>query len=75
MCDMIEQFKDEKIMSSILTFVMVDQRGQDERGEDVGGVYRDAIGCFWQEFYTRASGKKKEYQTFDTISRVLSGQL
>ena len=59
MCDMIEQFKDEKIMSSILTFVMVDQRGQDERGEDVGGVYRDAIGCFWQEFYNSCLGEEE----------------
>ena len=59
MCDMIQQFKDMKIMSSILTFVMVDQRGQDERGEDVRGVYRDAIGCFWQEFYNSCLGEEE----------------
>ena len=57
MCDMIQQFKDEEIMASILTFIMVDQRGEDEQGEDVGGVYRDAIGSFWQEFYDSCLGE------------------
>lgn len=56
---MIEQFKDGEIVSSILTFIMVDQRGQDERGEDVGGVYRDAIGSFWQEFYDLYLGEEE----------------
>ena len=37
-------------MTSELKIVMVDAKGNDERGVDAGGVYRDAISCFWQEF-------------------------
>ena len=47
---MIEAFQAENIMTSELKLVMVDLRGQDELGVDFGGVYRDAIACFWQEF-------------------------
>ena len=47
---MIEAFQTENIMTSELKIVMVDARGKDERGVDGGGVYRDAISCFWQEF-------------------------
>ena len=47
---MIDAFQAENIMTSQLRIVMVDARGKDERGVDAGGVYRDAISCFWQEF-------------------------
>ena len=47
---MIDVFQAENIMTSQLRIVMVDARGKDERGVDAGGVYRDAISCFWQEF-------------------------
>ena len=50
-CDMIEAFQAKDIMTSELKIVMVAIKGNDERGVDVGGVYRDAISCFWQEFY------------------------
>lgn len=49
-CDMIEAFQAKDIMTSELKIVMVDAKGNNERGVDVGGVYRDAISCFWQEF-------------------------
>ena len=39
---------------------MVDVRGQEERGVDVGGVYRDANACFWQEFYDSSTLGERE---------------
>ncbi|XP_068698741.1 uncharacterized protein [Montipora foliosa] len=48
--DMIEAFQEENIMSTTLKIVMVDGRGEEEQGVDVGGVYRDAVALFWQEF-------------------------
>ena len=30
---------------------MVDSHGNDETGEDVKEIYRDALACFWQQFY------------------------
>ena len=48
--DMKEAFQAENILTPELKIVMVDVRGQEERWVDVGGVYRDAIACFWQEF-------------------------
>ena len=47
--DMKEAFQAENIMTPELTIVMVDVRGQEERSIDVGGFYRHAIACFWQE--------------------------
>ena len=47
---MIDAFQAENVMTSELKIVMVDAKGNDERGVDVSGVYRDAISCFWQEF-------------------------
>ena len=47
--DMKEAFQAENIMTSEMKIVMVDVRGQEERSIDVGGFYRDAIACFWQE--------------------------
>ena len=44
---MIDAFQAENIMTSELKIVMVDAKGNDERGVDVGGVYRDAISCFY----------------------------
>lgn len=40
--------------------MMVDVRGQEERGVDVGGVYRDANACFWQEFYDSSTLGERE---------------
>ena len=48
--DMIEAFQAKDIMTSELKIVMVDAKGYDERGVDIGGVFWDAISCFWQEF-------------------------
>ncbi len=51
MRDLIEKFADVA-MSCIIKIVMVHERDKEKAGIDTGGVYRDAIGCFWQEFYT-----------------------
>jgi len=57
---MIEAFQAKDIMTSELKIVMVDVKGNDERGVDIGGVYRDAISCFWQEFYDSSTLGERE---------------
>ena len=47
---MIEAFQGKDIMTSELKIAMADAKGNGECGVDVGGVYRDAISCFCQEF-------------------------
>lgn len=39
---------------------MVDSRGNDEMGEDVKGIYRDVLACFWQEFYISCTLGERE---------------
>lgn len=39
---------------------MVDSRGNDEMGEDVKGIYRDVLACFWQEFYIACTLGERE---------------
>ncbi len=46
---------DVKIMKCQLIFVMVDEKGNDEKGFDSKGIYRDALSNFWQEFYNSCS--------------------
>ena len=58
--DMKEAFQAENIVTPELKIVMVDVRGQEERWVDVGGVYRDAIACFWQEFYDSSTLGERE---------------
>ena len=58
---MIEAFQAKDIMTSERKIVMVDANGNDEGGNDIGGVYRDAISCLWQEFNDSSTlGKEKE---------------
>ena len=60
MQDMVQEFQVDHVMTSALKVVMVDPRGKDEPGMDTGGVYRDAIACFWQEFYDACTLDKRE---------------
>ncbi len=47
---MIEAFQSTDILhEEILT--MVDKNGNDEIGEDIRGIFREAISSFWKEFY------------------------
>lgn len=39
---------------------MVDARGNDEMGEDEKGIYRDALACFWQQFYLTCTMGERE---------------
>ncbi len=39
---------------------MVDEQGKEEAGIDTGGIYRDAIGCFWQEIYMSCTNGEDE---------------
>ena len=49
--DLLTEFLDDGIMTCELKIIMVDGYGRDERGEDLRGIYRDALSSFWQEFY------------------------
>ena len=49
--DLLTEFLDGDIMTCELKVIMVDRHGKDERGEDLKGIYRDALSSFWQEFY------------------------
>lgn len=60
MHDLIQAFSDEDIMLCEVKVVMVDARGNDEMGLDLKGIYRDAIGCFWQEFYNTCTIGERE---------------
>ena len=53
--DLIEAFKDEELARAEVKITMVDGRGKDEIGEDVQGVFRDALAIFWEEFYLRCT--------------------
>lgn len=49
--DLLKEFLEDSIMTCELKIIMVDGQGRDERGEDIRGIYRDALASFWQEFY------------------------
>ncbi|XP_067046268.1 uncharacterized protein [Acropora muricata] len=62
--DMIQAFSFDEIMTCSIKVVMVDARGNDEMGEDEKGIYRDAIACFWHQFYlTCTMGERKRVPT------------
>lgn len=47
--DMIEHFKDEKMLQSELVFTIINERGQKEEGVGIG-VSREVFPLFWKEF-------------------------
>ena len=49
--DLLTEFLDEDIMTCELKIIMVDGYRRDERGEDLRGIYSDALSSFWQGFY------------------------
>jgi hypothetical protein len=82
MRDLIEEVADVAIMPCIIKIVMVDERGKEEAGIDTGGIYRDAIGCFWQEIYMsctngvdeRVPSLRHDFQTreWSAVARILA---
>ena len=50
MNDMVKEFKDPKIVNITLKIIRVNSRGEEEEGDDFGGVFRDALSSFWAEF-------------------------
>ena len=75
MHDLIQAFSKEDIM--LCEIKVVDERGNDEMGVDLKGVHREAVSCFWQEFYNtctigeRHTGKKAKYSY---VFRALYGR-
>ena len=52
---MINLFADKDVLNANLSFVMIDNKGKEEMGEDTGGISQDAYSGFWQSFYDRCS--------------------
>ena len=58
--DMIRKFKDSKIIEKKLKLVVTSLNGQEELGDDFGGVLRDILLAFWSEFFKgHATGDAK----------------
>ena len=81
MKDMMDNFKDDSILSYPIKVVMINSFEKKERGEDDGGLLRDALSAFWSEFYdsctvgedervpvVRHDFKEKEWEA---IARIL----
>ena len=49
--DMIRHFRFENILTTNIKFQIIDARGENEKGEDLGGVHREVLTLFWNEFY------------------------
>ena len=57
--DLQTEFLDGDIMTCKLKVIMVDGHGKDERGEDLKGIYRDALSSFCQEFYVSCTLRER----------------
>lgn len=71
--DMMNAFKDPSIVNCDLTIVIIDSRGNEEKGAGVG-VVRDALSLFWQEVYDSLFiGESEHYSRseWEAIARVL----
>ena len=70
---MMNAFKDPSIVNCDLTIVIIDSRGNEEKGAGVG-VVRDALSLFWQEVYDSLFiGESEHYSRseWEAIARVL----
>eukprot|EP00794_Sanderia_malayensis_P012410 gene12410-13694_t len=47
--DMISTFSDSEILGRRIEIIPVNERGQLENADDLGGVYRDILSAFWAE--------------------------
>ena len=48
---MIREFKDSKIIDKKLKLVVTSLNGQEELGDDFGGVLRDILSAFWSKIF------------------------
>ena len=79
--DLLEAFKSEDIAQAEIRITMVDGKGKDEIGEDVRGIFRDALAIFWEEFYLRCTvgtrekvpSMRHDFQSLDwtAVARIL----
>ena len=49
--DLLKEFRTVDIMTCQIKVIMIDYHGNAEKGVDSGGIFRDALAIFWQEFY------------------------
>ena len=49
--DLLKAFLTADIMNCQIKIIMIDYHGNAEKGVDTGGIFRDALAIFWQEFY------------------------
>ena len=57
---LVEVFKGNGLMKAEIKITMVDGRGRGEIGEDVKGVFRDALAVLWEECYLRCTRGVRE---------------
>ena len=48
--DMVDAFKNPQALLKVVHLKAVNERGEDEEAEDVGGVFRDLLSAFWTDF-------------------------
>ena len=71
----MDNFKDDSILSYPIKVVMMGNSfGKKERGEDDGGLLRDALSAFWSEFYDVQLAKTNASQWSGMTSRRKSGK-
>ncbi len=57
---MIDAFQSTDILDEEIKITMVDQHGNGEMGEDICGIFREAISSFWKEFYLTCTLGERE---------------
>ena len=48
---MVKEFKDPKIVNDTVKIILVNSGGEEEEGDDFGGVFGDVLSSFWVEFF------------------------
>jgi len=77
--DMVDAFKDATIMDAKISVSMVNEYGKDELGVDDGGVFRDALSAFWQEFFLSCTMEEQvpclrhdyQFAEWESVGRIL----
>lgn len=51
MQDLVRAFKSDSVMDVRLTIIVKNAKGEEEGADDFGGVFRDNLSAFWDDFY------------------------
>lgn len=59
MHDMINAFKDPTLIDASIEAVTINGHGEREKGQDLGGVFRDVLSGFWNAFFEICAGEEE----------------